>query len=424
MGEQLGPVPRGIMKLPDEILLMVIDELEFSSLSNISIANRLLNQLSNPRLWQHFSMHEDHGRKGISALDQLNMIISGCSAIRRDPQRAAYIKSLSIRILQNFSQPTLGLSTATSHIRDALFSLTSLRRLILDIPSQAVGQSISQMFSTNALMFSFHLLELRLSQQSRLAFSAFLESQDSVEIFHMSLDRRNSNDVLDISKLLPRISRQEVPMGLVKESVKGRHLQSLHLEGFVKEHRLHLWTLDPPSVLSDDMPESLAIVHEVSFPWPVSGRSDPKLLPFLTFQCGISLSMISSLFIRCHRWPERTSFRDVIFGGLPSLTNLEWCCTLGNHWVDNMDETYLHTFAQDAANASPLLKRLTMTSRWRRTLDFFRVSEGVSNQSSRAPALEFAFTDTRGSTWFVSTLPREKRSYRWDRPLHRCDCIV
>lgn len=411
------------MKLPDDILLMVIDDLEFSSLSNISIANKLLNQLSNPRLWQRFSLHEDHGGRGISPLDQLNRIIFGCSAIRRDPQRATCIKSLSIRMLQEFSHPTLALSTVTLHIRDALFLLPSLKWLDLDIRDQPANLPIFQMLSTNALGFPFRLLELRLSQQPQLELRAFLESQDSIEIFHVGPGLGNGTDVLNMSKLLPRITRQEVPMDLVKECVKGRHFWSLDLGGFVHDDQLHLWALNPALMPSDDTEESLAIVHEVSFNWLVSDSSDPKILPFLTFQCGISLSAISSLLIQCNRWPDRTSFRDVIFGGLPNLANLEWSCAQRGRRHDNMDELYLYGFAQDAADACASLNRLTMTSHWRSTLDFLQVTEGVPDQHARDPFLKLAFTDVRGSTWLVSDSSRERQSYRWDRPIRRCDCI-
>lgn len=65
-----------------------------------------------------------------------------------------------------------------------------------------------------------------------------------------------------------------------------------------------------------------------------------------------------------------------------------------------------------------------MTSHWRSSLDFFQVIQGVSIESASDSSLKFAFTDIRGSAWFVSDLPREKRSYRWNGPMRRCDCIA
>lgn len=312
----------GMMKLPYEILLLVVEELEFSSLAQVSIANKFLNQLSNPRLWQHFSLHDDHGGHELSSQKKLKMIISGCSAIRRDPQRATCIKSLSIRILQKFSERTWGSSGVISHIRDALLILPSLRHIDLYIPDQPVDLPIFQMLSTSAPELPFRLLEIRLSLPLRLPLSGFLESQDSVEILHVVWvpDAGNQRDWLDTSHLLPRVHWQEVPLYAVKEFITGRHLQSLNLEGFVNERYQDLWTPNPSS--SDEVVDSLVVVHEIYFTWAVSERFDHQLLPFLTSQCGISLLAINSLFIQSHRWPNQTSFPDVVFWRTPESDQL------------------------------------------------------------------------------------------------------
>lgn len=363
-------------------------------------------------------MHDNHGGHELSSQEKLEIIKSGCSVICRDPQRATCIQSLSIRILQMFSERTWGSSGAILHIRDALLLLPSLRQLELYIPHQPIDLPVFQMLSTSAPEFPFHLFELGLSYPLRLVLRGFLESQDSVEILHVAWgpDPEDDTDRLDVSRLLPRVHWQKIPLDAVKEFVRGRHLQSLNLEGSINQRHQLLWAPNRSSSL-------LATVHEVSFTLLISSDFNPKLLPFLTFECGISLSAINSLVIQSHRWPDQTSFRDVIFGGLPNLTNLEWSCIKGHQWDDDADEPYLHTFAQDAANASLSLKRLSMTSRSRRTWDFFQITEGVSNQNAGDP-LKLAFTDARGSTWFISNSPREKRSYRWDRPMPRCDCIA
>lgn len=216
------------MKLPDEILLMVMEALEFPSLYEVSIVNKLFNQLSNPRLWRHFSMHDVH-----PAQAQTHWF-----CVSRNPSRSPARSVYQITV-HSFSPGALSTEFSNDiryycpYLHSTLVLVISQEKENLTGISQApMTFSPSSNYSPTTPLNFRSILELRMIQPPRLILRAFLKYQDSIECLRVSqgTDWKNDIDVLDLSGLLPRMRWQIVPLSFVKEFIRGRHLQALEID--------------------------------------------------------------------------------------------------------------------------------------------------------------------------------------------------
>lgn len=213
-----------------------------------------------------------------------------CTTILRDPIRAQCIQTLSIHIYQGITGWSLvSLADALLHTQDVLSALQSLRKLRLREGGEPSWHHLSHMLSENAYRFPFRLLELELDPPPLTALHTFLESQDSIERYHVgSWGWLKHEAVLDMSQFFPRLRSLKGSLRRMdmKDLVRGRQLQSVEVYGSIGSPAFR--AVEQARTFPDHPTASLGVVHKVRLTWTALLAREYSFISFLSTQFCIS----------------------------------------------------------------------------------------------------------------------------------------
>ncbi|KAF8301477.1 hypothetical protein DL93DRAFT_502420 [Clavulina sp. PMI_390] len=416
--------------LPPEILLIIIESLEFDAVPNFAQVNRRLRELSSRRLWSRLVIHDDlwNGSPNSRRRD----IVRQCRAVISDmsPYVAyrQFVTHLDVHFGSDISSISrwsavkrVGWSDVTHALKGVLLILPSLKRLSIRLDSigEENHQSIMAMLGEGASCFPFQLTDFVLYHTPESSLLPFLASQSSIESFRMVCSLYNSASA-DFwrSVALPNLANVEIFSYMAGAALRGRHVSRVHLTYFLLSRFLE-FAQEAPTLYTA---EELATVHELSIECVGLEEDLQEFMAVLHHMC-ISPHALTSLVIACNAWPATQSFPTEVLSKFPQLKNLEWRLVFGETWNDDMHDDLLTVFAPEAVKACPTLERLVFVSHFGTTRSFIRSGTNARQLWGHTEHTEPAFRDAWDREWVIDRmLVRDPDDYDATVPPPKCSC--
>lgn len=231
------------LQLPIEMFLYILELLDADSLLAVSTLNKSVNEIASSLLWRSFSLTDRSITDQVSSRRWYQRLNEMCSALKRIPSRAAYVREVNIDIHLSATRWSLFSSPLTGDIRHALLALNSLETLFVRVESDSenswrTGHFVSSLLTLRP--FDFQLRKLTLDSGLEADILPFLTSQPSIEEYHIRRGSRYPTDTLSdtvtvhervSSSLsnLPNLLRYEGPPLSARLLLRNRQLQTVHI---------------------------------------------------------------------------------------------------------------------------------------------------------------------------------------------------
>lgn len=429
----IGKISSRLLALPPELILIIIDLLAWSDLRSMSVGNRVLNELSNKRLWRTIKVNDWPGEHPPAVSGRRELLTAICNAIIHDPKRALNIRCISVRVHFTFSAwPSLSSPLSIiSLFRDALLLVRNLHTL--DLTHMGYHhEHLCTTLSSIAQQFPFRLVTLNIHDRMYAPLKFFIRSQKSIENFavyrqHWPEYPRALSHTGPF--MLPAMRHFRGHWETIRPVTSGRNLDSIEVLECESQRSLqgvlcHEWHHDTsPNTPMDleqvaKLPSTNVESLKLSVGW--TDTFDASLAHFISCPAalGVALPSIKQLHITSERWPLRPqvddTFCEALLPSLSSLLDFEWVVSHGEPWPQNdtLDYELAESFARSAAFHCESIERITWIDYKKQVASFVRTGGGAATRRGGAYVLDDGygsltksrrgFVDSRSNVWIFS----------------------
>lgn len=386
--------------LPVELLydildLVQLDENHPSTLRALSCSNRFLSEITRPLLWRKFKI-SDQGLESPDSLEDYTQwgkrIRERTSVLISNPQRRAYVRDLEIILSGSRTLWRLHGASVVRYLTDALLVLPSLHRLKLRTLHKDPQHIVPRLAAilTNSKM-PFVLREFECSASLEPALFPFLRSQKCIERYSTLMDPGyiwyegkavQATRAAEYKSILPSLKSYSGPPNYAHAMCIVRDLESLEVHSRHADYDLE--RLRAPVVLRAKgnvtaKVSSVSLVYHPHRNFPTFiGAHIAELI-----SVGYSISVASVQHLRFvpsfgfYDPPSKTFFPSV-FTEFQQLKSIEWAWSLPFPLLKAKNvrwNGWTRGFVRDCESSCPTLKRISLLSGERRTIEFVRIQE-------------------------------------------------
>ncbi|KAF8310127.1 hypothetical protein DL93DRAFT_2099659 [Clavulina sp. PMI_390] len=369
-GQTREPIEGYLLRVPLEVLYIILDMLDVPSLKIASLLNKHVHQFVMPRLWKKvlISIPNPIEKAGALARRRLD---TACHSITGNPRRALHIQHLSLqfdslgtldwKVRPLIRQLSLALAT-TSNLKTLEISpgrhWQMLTEMLCNPPAGSLWPFRLRSFAYNPQSTSIYC---RQAEHDR-ALLTFLIRQ--IDLRELKIQRPWSWIALDPRCLpmlmLPQLVRYEGPSLYARRIITSQVMESMRIKCCdvsltELEKNYALQPLSERPALIQPYPDT-TLVHHVSL--DLDYRPHHDTIPFLLgFLSRISLPSIISLRLLARGAPSSKDFPSVL-EFFPSLKSLEWTTVGPNTDHQERSSESVGHFVLKCADLCPTLEEI------------------------------------------------------------------
>lgn len=349
--------------IPTDVVLLLLDSLDFQSLKLASLLNRNIHHLADTRLWRRVILSDIHPSDRIAVLDapsarrRRRNLTSACDAVLRDSERTKHIRTLVIQTGRPLARYSFLSSSTIKRLGVVLMAAEHITQLEIGLSQLQYGdrdqQKLARLMARNASTFKFRLEKFICNFRMDGLLEPFLLHQPHIVEYDLFEDIQGEGPIRNADEqilarrttILPSLNRIQGPPGCVKSWLRGRTLDTVTIKSYFTEHAIIFLreqfsdiSTPSPERLTDQrevvtreanaeaqpkLPEALCSAHKLALGLWVQDDLDYQLPELINIAYGIALPPIAVLRIESYRAPHRELIPRAL-ARFPNLQNFRW----------------------------------------------------------------------------------------------------